>query len=384
MDERIAKWLEVCSGCGKCREVCPVFDCTLKETDVARGRLQVIRELGGDSSRDLLSACLLCGACEDHCDAGVKVTEIVRQMRADQGVGTLKRLVFKNLLDSPTRLKIAGRSANALSGLLGRRVPGDSGLHLRLGLPQLVGQRRFPVPPKTDFLTENSIEIPGAKVALFSGCVFSYLAPQVATDALAVLDKLGIEVAVPADQACCGLVAFGAGDREVAKKLSESFVRTFDRYETVVALCASCAAMLKVHLPEVLPEASDLSARVVEISEFLLEKGVEVPSDTNDRIGYHAPCHLRFAMHSDAPFELCGPKAVPLDAQCCGFGGSFTLAQPEKSAAIGKKRAQSIESAEVDAVATSCSGCYLGLFDALKSAKKKPRVCHPVQLLGGK
>ena len=86
--EDLAAELEKCVRCGRCLSSCPVYRQTLWEGSAARGKLSLLRaELGGEADlgrrmKDLLSHCLLCGACAENCASGVEGDELIRAGRA--------------------------------------------------------------------------------------------------------------------------------------------------------------------------------------------------------------------------------------------------------------------------------------------------------------
>ena len=391
MEADFQKELERCVRCGRCRAVCPVFGATLRETDVARGRLIAIKELDKTPSSpylDALSRCMLCGACEDNCQSAVPVTELVRQARAHHKLPAIKASTLRHVVTDRAKMKTATKAALALAKIVGEKSKEGSGLRLRFCLPHLLGDRRFPKPPDTDFLTLHGQTNPQGKVALFTGCVFTYLMPEVAEAGLAVLKDAGVAVAVPADQACCGMMAFGAGDDAAAQTAARKFIEGFDRYETILALCASCAVMLKEHLPKVHPAGEQIASRVEDVHEYLLRIGYQPKGRIDEKLlplAWHAPCHLRFAHPSDAPLRLLqkmeNSQFVDLEDDCCGFSGSYTLAHPDISRAIGEKRAAQIAAAAPRTVVTSCSGCLLGLYDLVKKSPVEVRILHSLQIL---
>jgi glycolate oxidase iron-sulfur subunit len=80
--------LVVCMRCGMCQSVCPVFDQTGREADVARGKLALLSGLmesmfdDPEGVNQRLNKCLLCGSCAANCPSGVSVQEIFLKARA--------------------------------------------------------------------------------------------------------------------------------------------------------------------------------------------------------------------------------------------------------------------------------------------------------------
>lgn len=328
-----------------------------------------------------LSKCLLCGACENKCANNVPVTELIRMARSHHRQSLLKNILQQSLMPHSKRLQLAFKVGKPALDLLSKRILPDSGLMLRLGL-----DRHVPKPPTRDLFTELGTDKKRSDTAVFAGCVAGYLKPNIGHATFAALQSLGIHADLPNQQACCGLMAFGAGDAAGSKKAADSFVRTFGRYERIVVPCASCFTMLSKHLPAVNPQAENLARRVVEIHTFLEEQDFSPkPLSEPDTIAYHSPCHFRFETPHRTALDLLhktpGATIVEPVENCCGFGGGFTLANPELSQKIGAKRATMILETGARIVATPCSGCILGLYDSLGRLPAKIKVVHPIELL---
>ncbi len=100
-----------CTRCGVCQSVCPVFESTCLEKDVARGKLSLldglIREMFKNSKgvQARLNRCLLCGSCENTCSSGVKAIEVFIKARVIlaefSGLSVAKKVLFQKLLANP-------------------------------------------------------------------------------------------------------------------------------------------------------------------------------------------------------------------------------------------------------------------------------------------
>jgi L-lactate dehydrogenase complex protein LldE len=176
------------------------------------------------------------------------------------------------------------------------------------------------------------------RVQLFATCLGDLALPDAVADAEALLREAGFEVEFPAGQVCCGQPAFNAGHRRAARRVARAFARAFRRDLPIVMPSGSCAGMVSHYLPELLGvepfEAWELSA-------FLVEQGFE-PRRRNEGavLSYHDSCHmLRELGIRDAPRRLLEQsgatiRALPRPDLCCGFGGTFSVRQPEISLAL--------------------------------------------------
>src|SRR5690349_20883394 len=112
------------------------------------------------------------------------------------------------------------------------------------------------------------------KVSLFITCLVDQLFPQVGVSLVEVLRRLGVEVAFPEAQTCCGQPAFNSGYRTEARELAERFIAIFDDSEYVVAPSRSCTSMVRVFYEDIFADdapmrerARGLAARTYEFSE---------------------------------------------------------------------------------------------------------------------
>ena len=198
---------------------------------------------------------------------------------------------------------------------------------------------------------------------LFATCLGDLVFPGAVADAEQLLRRAGFEVDFPAGQVCCGQPAFNAGHRAAARRVGRGFQRAFSRDAPIVCPSGSCATMVAHYLPELL---GCRPFDVWELSAFLDANGVDVPrSNEGRRLAYHDSCHmLRELGVSDAPrrlLERSGAALQPLPRAdlCCGFGGTFSVRQPEISVALADEKLAGV--GEAEALVTADPGCLLHL-----------------------
>ena len=158
--------------------------------------------------------------------------------------------------------------------------------------------------------------------------------------------------------------------------MARSFTRAFSRELPVVVASGSCTTMLVHYLPELLGcEPYD----VRELSQFLA--GAELPRRNEGRtVAYHDSCHmLRELRVSDPPrrlLERSGAELVPLPRPdlCCGFGGTFSVRQPEVSLAMADDKLAGARAADV--LVTADPGCLLHLQGRAEKGRSPVRVVH--------
>jgi L-lactate dehydrogenase complex protein LldE len=198
-----------------------------------------------------------------------------------------------------------------------------------------------------------------------------------------VLERLGHEVAFPAEQTCCGQLHLNSGYRQEALALAERFERIFDRYEAVVSPSSSCVGTIRELRPALAP-------RVFELSEFLVGPlGVEdVGASFPHRVTYHPTCHsLRVARVGDAPLRLLravrGLDLVELpDAtECCGFGGTFAVKNADTSSAMLADKCRAVVSTGAEVCTAVDGSCLMQIGGGLARARAGVRTMHLAEIL---
>jgi L-lactate dehydrogenase complex protein LldE len=200
-------------------------------------------------------------------------------------------------------------------------------------------------------------------VQLFATCLGDLIFPDAVADTQTLLQAAGCEVEFPAGQVCCGQPAFNSGHRKAARRVAMTFVRAFSPDLPVVVPSGSCATMVAHYLPEL---TAVKAYEVFELSAFLDRLGVVPPaSNAGRRLAYHDSCHmLRELGVSDPPRRLLvrsGAELVPLRRPdlCCGFGGTFSVRQPEISVALADDKLAAM--GDADALVSSDPGCLMHL-----------------------
>lgn len=77
--EELQQKLELCSRCGLCKELCPVFNILLNEAYSARGKNILINLKKIDTK--VFYACSLCQACQEICPSKLDLVETFRNVR---------------------------------------------------------------------------------------------------------------------------------------------------------------------------------------------------------------------------------------------------------------------------------------------------------------
>jgi L-lactate dehydrogenase complex protein LldE len=216
------------------------------------------------------------------------------------------------------------------------------------------------------------------RVQLFATCLGDLLLPGAVADAETLLQDAGHDVVFPPDQTCCGQPAFNAGHRAAAARVARQFTRAFSRDAPIVCPSGSCAAMVAHSLPELLDVAP---YEVYELSAFLSKRASNTVSLEGRRVVYHDSCHLlRELGVSEEPRGLLRKAGAELTELarpdlCCGFGGTFSVRQPEVSVAMADDKLADAQRSGAEALVTADPGCLLHL-RARAARVGGPRVVH--------
>ena len=403
---------EKCVRCGICQSVCPVFAEIQREAAVARGKVSLIQKiLSGDAGYSqkmstYLLQCLGCGACSENCPNGVRADELILAARAlmveKRGLSLPKWLILRKILNSVYLLPMLLKTGSLLQGLILKRIPKESGLHLRFSIPYLDKDRFIPSLATPFFLDRYPNEV-GAedtkkRIGLFSGCSINYLFPSIGESTLRLLTRNHFSVTLPKEQTCCGLPAYGSGDIETAKSLAQKNIKAFAHSDQIIVPCASCFYFLKEGYVKLFPgdeEVKSFCQKIVEPSTFFLSL-IEPPPqgerplgpDKKFRVTFHDPCHLRRGMKIfQEPRRLLqslpGVEFAEMKRpdRCCGMAGSFNLIYYNLSKKILRHKLDDIEATKADYVVTTCMGCMIQLQDGIHQRKMKTKAIHFVDLL---
>jgi len=413
LTERIDyRLFQECIHCGLCLASCPTYIMVGDENDSPRGRIYLMRAVTdgrlavGPDVRRHLELCLDCRACETACPSGVQYGRLIEPFKIalqndappEARPSPLQRLVLHHLFPHAGRVRTALRPARLLQRLGLLDLIERSGAlkllpptlkRMEAMLPRLSGSsKRLPdvLPP---------IGPKRARVALFLGCVADAMYPQTTAATARVLQHNGCEVVIPRGQACCGAIHYHSAAEAPAFDLARRNLDAIDpdQFDAIIINAAGCGAMFKDY-PEVLPpeereRARRFSAKVKDVSEFLVELGPIQPTrPVNIKATYHDACHLCHAQQiREQPRRLLkmipGLELVPLEESelCCGAAGTYNLTHPEMSERLGHRKMDNLEATGAAAVAMGNVGCILQVARKVKERGSPMEVVHTVELL---
>jgi len=381
-----------CDRCGTCLTVCPLFKVQDIERVSARGKNAIARGLaeGGLEPRPEVRAavdfCLLCRACADTCPNQVATDEAmirVRQFFTDAAGGPpAKYVLLGGVLRSRRLVRLGSMSLGLLRrlGLL-RFLPASLGVARESFLSAFAG-------PAALGGEAPACRAPlGGKVAYFQGCGMRLMFPDAARATMALLGG------IPArDNFCCGLPHLAHGMGETFLDLARQNIALFEDADLVVTDCASCGSALKhlaghfEHDPEFKDRAAAFSAKVMDLTEYLVRAGYRATEKRALTFTFHDPCHLARGQGIRAqPRQLLAEAGTLVEMaesdSCCGGAGTFHMDHPETAALILDRKRANIERTGAEVVVTACPGCLIQLTRAAEASGGKFKALHISQVL---
>jgi L-lactate dehydrogenase complex protein LldE len=240
------------------------------------------------------------------------------------------------------------------------------------------------------------------KVALFVPCYVDQFYPKAAIATLELLEKLGVEVHYPKNQTCCGQPMANSGYEHLTTGCNNLFIDNFSGYDYIVCPSGSCTLHIKEHLhsPQKEDQAVDIRKRVYELTEFLVDvlKVKQLQARFPYKVGLHQSCHGLRGLHISQMSELVAPafskpaqlldmvqglELVPLSRQddCCGFGGTFCVAEEAVSSKMGKDRVDDHIEHGAQYITSADLSCLMHMEGILRRQKSDVKVIHVAEIL---
>jgi L-lactate dehydrogenase complex protein LldE len=223
--------------------------------------------------------------------------------------------------------------------------------------------------------------------------------PQTPQATVELLERLGCRVEFPEAQSCCGQMFTNTGYFREALDCVRAYVRAFEDYDYVVAPSGSCVAAVREQHPLLAADSGDagleqavrrLAGRSFELSEFIIDVlGTEdVGACFPHSVTFHPTCHaLRIAGLGDRPLRLLRHVrgltllSLPDWEQCCGFGGTFSLKNPDVSASMAAAKAEAVEATGAEFLVTVDNACLMNIGGVLSRSGSRVRTIHLAEVL---
>jgi Fe-S oxidoreductase len=430
----IANDIKDCLRCGKCKPVCSthvpranllysprnkilstslLIEALLYEEQTRRG----VSLAHWAEFEDVADHCTVCHKCEKPCpvdidfgDVSIKMRNFLRkQGKKSFNPGKAAAMAFLTIKDPTTiRLirkgmiewgykaqRLAHRIAKSLHLVQGQTKTPPATLGKAPVKAQVIHFINKPMPgnlPKRTSRALLDIEddkiIPVIRdpqkagpdadaVFYFPGCGSERLFSQVGLATQAMLYEVGAVTVLPPGYLCCGYPQTAAGEDAKGQKITTDNRVLFHRVantlnyldiKTVIVSCGTCMDQLqKYEFGQIFP-----GCRLLDIHEYLMEKGVKLDGVSGVHYMYHEPCHTPMKQYTGIKVanELMGTR-VDLNERCCGESGTLAVARPDISTQVRFRKQEEIEkgaaalrptdpSAPVK-ILTSCPSCLQGL-----------------------
>ena len=428
----IADSIKDCMRCGKCKPVCNthipranllysprnkilatslLIEAFLYEEQTRRGvSLKHFDEFG-----DVADHCTICHKCKNPCpvdidfgDVSIAMRNMLRkQVKKKFNPASWASMAFLNATD-PTTIKAlrkpliewgyAGqRLGHTLFKRLGLIQPQTQNPPASLGKPKLVAQvihlvnKPMPggLPKKTSRALlglEDASIVPILRdpakltddsdaVFYFPGCGSERLFSQVGLATQAMLYELGTQTVLPPGYLCCGYPQIAGGQADKGEAITAQNRVLFHRVantlnyldiKTVIVSCGTCMdQLLKYEFEKIFP-----GCRLLDIHEYLMEKGIKLDDVSGEKYLYHDPCHTPMKTH--APMKVAKAllgDGVKLSDRCCGESGTLAVTRPDISTQIRFRKEEEIRAgvaalgagSQPVKLLTSCPSCLQGL-----------------------
>jgi L-lactate dehydrogenase complex protein LldE len=239
------------------------------------------------------------------------------------------------------------------------------------------------------------------RIALFTTCLVDGMFPPVGRATVRLLERLGHQVVVPESQVCCGQMHVNTGYLKEALPVVRNHVRSFQRYDVVVAPSGSCVgsvrhqqAMVAEHNgePGLAADARALAGRTYELSELLVDVlgVVDVGAWYPHTVTYHPTCHsLRLLRVGDRPLRLLRHvdglvlAELPQADSCCGFGGTFAVKNSAVSSAMLADKVRTVVASGASVCTAGDSSCLMHIGGGLGRQATGVRAVHLAEVLAG-
>lgn len=340
-----------CVGVGKCRGedsgvMCPSYRATGEEEHSTRGRARLLFEmLQGDvitdgwrstDVRDALDLCLACKGCLSDCPVNVDMASYKAEFLHHHYRHRLRPMAHYSMGWIPLFARIASTMPTVVNALAHARGA-QTALKKVGGIAEQREVPRFAEQRFSQWFARRarpSRPATRGRVLLWPDTFTNNFDPEIARDAVTVLEAAGFEVEVPERTVCCGLTWISTGQLSVAKGVLRRTLRILApalRAGTpVVVLEPSCAAVFRADLVNLLDgdeDAHRLAGQTYTIGEVLADKAPDwkIP-EHHGRAMVQPHCHQHAVLkytREKALLEDAGVDVEVLDAGCCGLAGNF-------------------------------------------------------------
>ncbi len=361
-----------CTVCHKCLSPCPV---DIDFGDVTMNMRNLLRKMGQKSFRPGNAAAMLM--------LNATNPQTIKLMRSGMvDVGFRLQRFANQLLRAPAKAQTAAPPETHGTPPMREQVIHFINKKLPGGLPTRTARALLDIEDKNyvPIIRDPKRSADSEAVFYFPGCGSERLFSQVGLATQAMLWHAGVQTVLPPGYLCCGYPQRGSGQFDKADKIITDNRVLFHRVantlnyldiKTVVVSCGTCYDQLQGYQFEKIFPGS----RIIDIHEFLLEKGIRLEGNADAGYLYHDPCHTPLKMQEPMKTvkALVGHNVIEAK-RCCGESGTFGVTRPDIATQVRyrKERQLQADAATLRAtsgvtengkikVLTSCPSCLQGL-----------------------
>lgn len=241
------------------------------------------------------------------------------------------------------------------------------------------------------------------KIGLFIPCYINAVYPEVGIACYKLLKSLDLDVEYPLDQTCCGQPMANGGFEGKSVELAVRFEKLFKEYDYIVGPSASCVAFVKEFHPNILGRERHechSSEYIYDITEFLHD--VVQPESFSSWfphvVSVHNSCHGVRELGLSSPSEQTVPYFNKVRAllekvqgitvkepervdECCGFGGLFSVEEPEVSSCMGHDKVRDHMATNADYITGADSSCLMHMQGVIDREGLPIKTIHFLQIL---
>ncbi len=368
-----------CTVCHKCESPCPV---KIDFGDVTMNMRNLLRKMGKKSFRPGgFVAMLFLNATNPRTIKLMRGAMVGVGFKLQRLANQVLRLAAKAQTHKPPATVGTAPIKEQVIHFINKKMPG--------GLPKKTARALLDI-EDGDYvpIIRNPVATTAETEAVFyfPGCGSERLFSQVGLATQAMLWHAGVQTVLPPGYLCCGYPQRGSGQSDKAEKIITDNRVLFHRVantlnyldiKTVVVSCGTCYDQLQGYeFDKIFP-----GSRIIDIHEYLLEKGITLVPEGGAGAGYlfHDPCH--------SPMKLQDPMktvralvgdAVLKSERCCGESGTLGVNRPDISTQIRFRKEEELKKDEVALraltavegapaskgnlkILTSCPSCLQGL-----------------------
>jgi len=361
-----------CTVCHKCLSPCPV---NIDFGEVSMAMRNLLRKMGKKSfNPGSAAAMFFLNATNPQTIKTVRAGMVGLGFKAQRLANDVLKVVARKQTSAPRATLGKPPVKEKVIHFINKKMPG--------GLPKKTARALLDIEDKDYVPIIRNPQTTTAEteaVFYFPGCGSERLFSQVGLATQAMLWHAGVQTVLPPGYLCCGYPQRGSGDFDKAEKIITDNRVLFHRVantlnyldiKTVVVSCGTCYDQLQGYqFEKIFP-----GCRIIDIHEFLLEKGITLPQGQGGYL-YHEPCHnpMKLGDPMQTVRALVGDKVLKSD-RCCGESGTLGVTRPDISTQVRFSKEESIRKGEAALrasgavgakdnvkILTSCPSCLQGL-----------------------